>query len=306
MKSFDWDDLRIFLGIYRQGNLSSAARELKISQPTVGRRLANLESSLSARLFDRLPDGLIPTAAGEELVDMAEQMEKAANSVVRRQPSLADTIQGSVRISVYEPVSVFIIDHLQFIRHQLPEVEIEISVAHLDANLSRREADLQIRECRPENPGLVSRRLGKLSHAIYASRHYVEQNPAALTEARYGVCDWIGMDDEHLYFAGQRWLRDKLNGRLPTLRCNNGIVMYDAVCRHAGLAILPCFHGDSNPDLIRVDPPLAKATVTHYLLVHQDLRNLPVVRAMMNVIIELYESRCNALVGKIDKKADAA
>ena len=48
MKSFDWDDLRIFLAVYRRGNLSSAARELKISQPTVGRRLANLEASLSA------------------------------------------------------------------------------------------------------------------------------------------------------------------------------------------------------------------------------------------------------------------
>ena len=223
MKSFDWDELRIFLAIYREGNLSSAARELKISQPTVGRRLANLEASLSARLFDRMPDGLIPTAAGSELLGMAEQMEKAANSVVRRQPSLADTIQGSVRISVYEPVSVFITDNLQFIRQQLPEVEIEIAVAHLEANLSRREADLQIRECRPETPGLVSRRLGKLAHAIYASRAYIEQHPAALSEARYEVCDWIGMDDEHVYFAGQKWLRDKLDGRMPTLRCNNAI-----------------------------------------------------------------------------------
>ena len=167
MKGFDWDDLRIFLAIYRQGNLSSAARELRISQPTVGRRLASLEASLSARLFDRLPDGLLPTAAGSELVGMAEQMEKAANSVLRRQPSLADSIEGSIRISVYEPVSVFLTDHLRFLRERLPEVDVEITVAHTDANLSRREADLQIRECRPDTPGLVCRRLAAVGYAIY-------------------------------------------------------------------------------------------------------------------------------------------
>jgi DNA-binding transcriptional LysR family regulator len=306
MKSFDWDDLRIFLAIYREGNLSSAARALKISQPTVGRRLANLEASLSARLFDRLPDGMLPTAAGSELVGLAEQMEKAAHSVLRRQPSLADAVQGSVRISVYEPINVFLTDHLRFIRRQLPEVELEISVAHIEANLSRREADLQIRECRPDTPGVVCRRLGELAFAIYASRDYVEQNPAALTEARYEACDWVGMDDEHLYFAGQKWLREKLGPRLPALRCNNGIVMYDAVCRHAGLAILPCFHGDANPGLTRVCAPLPEATVNHYLLVHQDLRNLPVVRAMMNVIVELYETRRGALAGKAVENSDAA
>jgi len=306
MKSFDWDDLRIFLAIYREGNLSSAARALEVSQPTVGRRLANLEASLSARLFDRLSDGLLPTAAGSELVGLAEQMEKAAHSVVRRQPSLADAVQGSVRISVYEPINVFLTDHLRFIRQQLPEVELEISVAHIEANLSRREADLQIRECRSDTPGVVCRRLGELAFAIYASRDYVEQNPAALTEARFEACDWVGMDDEHLYFAGQKWLREKLVGRLPALRCNNGVVMYDAVCRHAGLAILPCFHGDSNPELTRVCAPLPEATVNHYLLVHQDLRNLPVVRAMMNVIVELYETRRNALAGKALDNSDAA
>ncbi len=305
MKSFNWDDMRIFLAIYRQGNLSSAARELSISQPTAGRRLASLEADLSARLFDRMPDGLLRTAAVSELLGMADQREKAANSVMRRQPSLADTIEGSVRISVYEPVSVFVTDHLPFIRQRLPGVDVEISVAHVEANLSRREADLQIRECRPDTPGLVCRRLGQVSYAVYGSRDYVELNPAALTEARYEACDWVGADDEHLSFVGQKWLRDKLNGRLPAFRCNNNIVMYDAVCKSAGLAVLPCFIGDPSAELTRATPPLSEATATHHLLVHQDLRNLPVVRAMMNVLIELYESHRDVLAGKGGKQEAA-
>ncbi len=297
MKPFDWDDLRIFLAVHRQGSLSSAARALKVSQPTVGRRLAGLEQSLATRLFDRLPDGFLPTSAGEELLAYAEQMEKAANAVVRRQPSFSDRVQGTVRISVFEQVSPFIISHLDHIRRRLPEVELEISVAHTSANLSRREADLLIRECRPDSPGLVGRRLSTVNHAIYGSARYVEANPAALTEARYESCDWIGPDDEHLYFAGQKWLRDQLNGRVPRLRCNNGVVFYDAVCKHAGLSILPCYLGDGDPDLVRVSNPLAEASVTMFLLVHQDLRNVPVVRAMMDEVIDLYESHRHILRG---------
>ena len=306
MKNFDWDDLRVFLAIHRQGNLSAAARTLKISQPTAGRRLAGLEESLSARLFDRHPDGLVPTAAGAELVEMAEQMERAADAVMRRQPSFADKIQGSVRISAFEQTCSFLTTHLRFIREALPEVDIEISVAHISANLSRREADLLIRECRPDSPGLVGRRLGEISHAIYSSQTYAEQNPSAFTNKRYAACDWVGPDDEHLYFAGQKWLRVKLGERLPALRCNNGTVFYDAVRKHAGLAILPCFIGDRDPDLIRVSKPLQDAAATHYLIVHQDLRNVPAIRAMMDIIVKLYESRRNELVGDIDVQNHAA
>ena len=130
MKPFDWDDLRVFLAVHRHGSLSSAARALKVSQPTVGRRLAGLEDSLASRLFDRLPDGFLPTPAGEELLAYAEEMEKAANAVLRRQPSFSDRVQGTVRISVFEQVSPFIISHLDHIRRRLPAVMDRLITRH--------------------------------------------------------------------------------------------------------------------------------------------------------------------------------
>ena len=81
----NWDDLRIFLSVARAGSLSAAARSLKVSQPTVGRRLKALEEVVGARLFDRLPEGFAPTAAGAELLPMAEEMERAAEALGRRQ-----------------------------------------------------------------------------------------------------------------------------------------------------------------------------------------------------------------------------
>jgi DNA-binding transcriptional LysR family regulator len=64
MMNMNWDDLRIFLSVARAGSLSAAARALKVSQPTVGRRLKALEDTLGTRLFDRLPEGFAPTSSG--------------------------------------------------------------------------------------------------------------------------------------------------------------------------------------------------------------------------------------------------
>ena len=65
----DWDDLRFFLAIARTGSLSAAARELRVTQSTAGRRLASLEADLGARLLHRTPEGYAPTLAGEVMQD---------------------------------------------------------------------------------------------------------------------------------------------------------------------------------------------------------------------------------------------
>ena len=64
----NWDDLRVFLTLAREGTLSTAAKALGVSHPTVSRRVQALEKQIGAHLFDRLPDRFVPTAAGENLL----------------------------------------------------------------------------------------------------------------------------------------------------------------------------------------------------------------------------------------------
>ena len=70
----DWDDLRFFLTLAREGSLTAAARRLDVSHPTVARRVKDLEETIGARLFDRLPDRYALTMAGEDLVAEVERM----------------------------------------------------------------------------------------------------------------------------------------------------------------------------------------------------------------------------------------
>ena len=84
----------------------------------------------------------------------------------------------------------------------------------MNANLSRREADLVLQVCLPDTPGLIARKLGELSYAVYGSRAYVAATPAARGNKRYQDCEWVAFDDDHVYFDGQTWLREKLAGRI--------------------------------------------------------------------------------------------
>lgn len=65
------EDLRLILAISRGGSVGTAARELRISQPSASQRLARLERSCDTRLFDRDTRGARPTAAGAELTRRA-------------------------------------------------------------------------------------------------------------------------------------------------------------------------------------------------------------------------------------------
>src|SRR5258708_29989464 len=98
----DWDDLRVFRTLAGEGKLTSAARRLDVSHPTVARRIKALEDAVGTRLFDRLPDRFVLTAAGEELMADAQAMERAAESIHRRSAGLGDTEHGVVRLSAGE------------------------------------------------------------------------------------------------------------------------------------------------------------------------------------------------------------
>src|SRR5712691_12210687 len=83
--AMDWDDVRVFLAVAREGSMRAAGRALGLSQPTIARRLAAFEATSGGpSLFDRLPEGLRLNAAGEQLVPAAESIEDAVLTLERR------------------------------------------------------------------------------------------------------------------------------------------------------------------------------------------------------------------------------
>jgi len=289
----NWDDLRIFLSLARGGTLTTAAKALGVSHPTVARRVQALERQIGARLFDRLPDRFVPTAAGAELLADTEAMEKAALSINRRSAGLSDTVSGVVRLSAGEAMAVLVARHLPGLRARLPHIEFEVIASHTLANLSRREADLLIREQVPDLTGLVTRKLCQVAYAVYGARSL--ELKRTTMPALTGL-PWIGFDDDHSYMPGQHWLHGQL-GRRPEIRVNNWLVLHDAVRVGSGLAVMPCYLADQDPRLRRVGGVLPEITTEQWLLVHRDLRALPRVRAVMDALVELFHRHRHVLEG---------
>src|SRR5437868_13220058 len=107
--AMDWDDVRVFLAVARQGSMRAAGRALGLSQPTIARRLAAFEASFGgASLFDRLPEGLRLNAAGELLVPAAESVEDAVLTLERRRAAASPVLSGTVRVSTGECAAGFL------------------------------------------------------------------------------------------------------------------------------------------------------------------------------------------------------
>lgn len=290
----DWNDLKVFLTLAEEGQLTSAAKKLHVSHPTIARRVKALEESVRARLFDRLPDRFVLTPAGEHLLADTRRMQEAAEAIERRSAGLTDLAKGVVRISAGEAMTGFIAAHLPRLRENLQCIEFELSASHMLANLSRREADLLIREQVPDLASIVARKLGHAAYAIYARKgtKLRDLKPHSLRQQT-----WIGFDDDHVYMPGQAWTRQLLEGNRPRIRVNDWLVMRDAVIAGAGLAVLPCYLADHEAGLQRLGDLLPDVGADQWLLVHKDLRTLPRIRAVMDQLVALFQEQRGALAG---------
>lgn len=289
--AFDWDDVGLFLAIAREGSLRAAARRLGISQPTVGRRLRRFEAGTGAApLFDRFPEGAQLTAAGKALLPLAEQLEAAALALQGRKA--ADTGRpAGVRISVGEWAGGFLAQYLRAPdRGLLKDVAIELIATDQTVNLGRREADLAVRHGRPETGNLYVSRVGTIACAAYRA------------SGSDGVADgWITYPEEQAHYAQSRWIAATLRqaGGTVATRASSMAMQAIAARAGAGLAVLPCYLGDGDPALVRVRERIEALDAPHWLIVHRDLRRVPVIRAVMDWVAQAFAANRPVLEGRV-------
>ncbi|WP_233237824.1 LysR family transcriptional regulator [Bordetella sp. LUAb4] len=290
----DWDNTRIFLSVYRTGTLRAAAALLQIDQATVGRRLAALEKSLDARLFLRTSNGYVPTRAGELALQAAEAMERAADQLVRQTQGTDERVSGTVRVATSDTIgSHLMIAAVQQVQAAHPDLRVVLTTSMQLTNLARRDADIAVRNVRPDNPDLISRRLARREMGLYASKAYLK----AHGEPRRGTAF-----EGHAVVIYQRALMmtrpDTLVGEpyanaRVAMEVNSGLVLREAVRAGLGLAELPVYLAEGDPRLKRVWPDRAE----HYdiwMVLHGDLHRSGRVRAVADAIVDVFATNAAA------------
>jgi molybdenum-dependent DNA-binding transcriptional regulator ModE len=142
----DWDDVRYFLAAARGGSVRAAAKRLGVNHATVLRRIAQLEERLGAQMFEKLPSGYRLTAAGEEVLGLAEQMETSSHQLETRVFGRDQSVRGLLRVTLTPILATHLLmpDFADFARLH-PDIEMEILSSGELANLTNREADVAIR-----------------------------------------------------------------------------------------------------------------------------------------------------------------
>ena len=272
----DWDDLRVFVVLARAGSLSAAARELKVSHATVGRRMAALEEALGRTLFDRRADGYVLTAEGAGRLELAADMEERAQGILRRAGQEAG-LTGTVRLTAPEPCAErFLIPCLAVLHRRHPGIALEVVSDPRSLSLAKREADLAVRLARPREGELVTRRLASLAYGLYAA-------PDGDLSA------WVGLDDSLAHLPEAQWLARHAAGTRLALRTNTLTGMLAAVRAGFGKALLPRWFADNEGGLILLPPPAPLPVREAWLVVHPDLKDVPRVRAVIDVVVAAFE-----------------
>jgi len=196
--SMDWDDVRVFLAVAREGSMRGAGRALGVSQPTIARRLAAFEATFGGpTLFDRLPEGLRLNAAGEQLVPAAESVEDAVLTLERRRAAASPVLSGTVRVTTGECAAGFLARCLSGpTTTALPSgITLElVDELRQTANLVRRQADLALRHEPPEGGDFYISKAGTFACAVYRRRG-----------ADAGA--WVTYTDEQAHYAPARWVQ---------------------------------------------------------------------------------------------------
>ncbi|QNN68551.1 LysR family transcriptional regulator [Sphingomonas lutea] len=284
----DWDDLRYFLAVAREGSTLRAGRALRTSQTTVARRIAALEQALGFPLFEKRQAGYALTPAGEELLAKAGAVEQAIDDFAGAASGQARAVRGTVKITTEEIYAITLLTPLLTELHQrFPDIVIELDTSQKVRDLGAGEADVSLRSTAMAQPaGLVGRRLCIDDWALYCSRAYGERHGVPTTIEELRSHSFIGGGGGNLWIHYQAWLQALgLEQQVAMHHATSGGLL-SGVRAGFGIAVLPCVVADADPDLIRCMAPRHDHERVLWLFTHERVRHTPRVRTVIDFLYE--------------------
>jgi DNA-binding transcriptional LysR family regulator len=292
----NWDDLRLFLTVARQGSLTAAAPAARADPATLSRRIARLEQAAGAALFAKSPQGYALTEAGRALLPRAEEAERAIQAGLDR-PVADRGLTGSLRIGAPDGCANFILPQVVArISAQNPGLDIQILSLPRVVNLSRREADLAITVSPPDSGRLTVQKI--TDYRLHLAQRADLSPPAGLADLGGAVVGYIPdmiFDRELDYLAGI--------GVTRVQRASNAVSVQLQMLRQGGIGIVHDFALPFAPELTRVLTAEVSLTRAFHLVRHADDRRSERINRLSRAVAEGVRAevaRLEALVQRQD------
>jgi DNA-binding transcriptional LysR family regulator len=286
LADLSWDDVRLFLVLYRSRTMTQAARALGVNASTVSRRLVILEEALDTVLFERGRDGLHPTPAADELLPTAEVVEQGVAQFANVADALERDVAGVVRVTCPPDVAdVIVLPVLRVLLPKHPNLRVTLEPGETTVDLNRREADLALRIVRPTRGDLIVRRVMSVTWRLAATASLAKRlSPLGDLSA----APWIGWGERMRSVPASRWLEAQAASG-PVLRTDSMNTQIAAAKAGLGVALLP----DPTIEHHRLTPvPIDGAADCPedelFLVTHRALRNVPRIRVLWDALVQRF------------------
>lgn len=249
----DWNDIRIFLAVAREGSTLAASKKLNINQTTVGRRMHALETALGLTLFERDTRGYAMTAQGSALFNVAAGMENAADQILSRASHLRRASDGTIRVTAaHSSMTHWVLPLISKFRKHNPNTHFETNASEQYVSLESGEADIAIRAAdNIKGDTLIVRRLPPVRWGIYCSKAYLAANGMPRT-----IDDLIHhpvLSYPEAMVKGVKlinWLDQHVDRSKIVSTVDSVITMSASLRTEVAVGVLPCVEGDPLPDLV--------------------------------------------------------
>lgn len=288
LTSLDWSLLQSFLAVAEQGSLSAAARQLGASQPTLGRQIKQIEALLGVTLFHRQPRGLALTDIGAELLVPARAMRDAALQVSLTAAGREQNITGTVRIAASIFVAHFILPPIiAKIRHQYPEISIDLLPNDASENLLFREADIAVRMYRPTQLDVITRHLCDLQMGMFASVEYLHRkgHPQTIEDILQDH-DLVGYDRDEQILQGMRQMGINVNRDRFQTRCDESATYWELVRHGCGIGFAQSHLGRKDVAVKQILPETQIPPLPVWLTAHQAMQQTPRIRRVWDMLAD--------------------
>jgi DNA-binding transcriptional LysR family regulator len=288
----NWDDIRIFLAVARQGGLAPAAHSLGINHTTVARRLSGLEASLKTRLVNRTPTGVTLTATGRNFLEHAERIETETLNAEQEISTASGAVAGKVRLATREAFGAWLVcPKANLLKQRYPDLKLELLSEARTISLLKRDADITVSLHFPSQNRIIVQKLVDYRLGLFASRAYLREHGPIDSIEDLKERDVIWYVDDIVDIAEQRYMQRIVSEARAGFRATNILAQYAAMASGMGVGIIPVYHASQDPNLVRVLPDQVEEMRTYWLSVHPDTQGLPSVRAVIDFLLEIIREK---------------
>ena len=279
--------IQSFHAVAHEGSITAASAAGAGTRATLSRHIASLESEMGVTLFKRVGDGLTLTLSGEELFQLAREINTAARGWLTAASSYQDLVKGPVRLIVSSGIASRILPKIISKLATLePAIEIELVADGGSKNMSMHKADISIHTFPPTQINLLTRKLGEMEFGAYASVDYLERRGTPLTISDLESHDLVGEDQMTTFQDQLQAYGIDLSKKMIRFRCDNPVISWNLITSGCGIGVGQLRYGDTDPLVKRIFPELPALNLPIWMSSHSELKTSPRVRFTFDLIAE--------------------